>query len=360
MFVREPQQTTCTTRLLLLIGLLLLFLLSIYDIEPALARHDSFQEVKTAKMNLAISSLKQDEEPLLMTTRLAGVPTVQAVLVRATDLSQLSPPSPDSSGIAYLPQFNALLISDGEVNELPIFTGDNLFLTSLGGNLRDTLTTISFSDEPTDVAYNPANHHLFFTDDTGNQRVFEMNPGPDGDYDTADDIITYFNTPAFGSMDPEGLTFDSSQGDLLLVDGFNEEVYEIDPGLNGIFDGVPPTGDDLVSHFDVTSFGITDPEGIEFNPVTGHLYILSSRDNVIAETKRDGTLIRYIGLAALDILKPAGLAYAPARGQPTIKHLYIVSRGVDNDSDPDENDGMLYEISVPNIVPQLFFPVIRR
>jgi hypothetical protein len=91
-----------------------------------------------------------------------------ATLVRTTDASMWSPPSPDSAGIVYIDAFNTLLVCDSEVNEIPaLFTGDNLFKIDLSGTLLDTLTTFNFSDEPTGVAYNPYNNHLFFSDDTG-------------------------------------------------------------------------------------------------------------------------------------------------------------------------------------------------
>ena len=98
---------------------------------------------------------------------LGHVPLDTATLVTTTQLSQLSPPSPDPSGLAYLPASNSLLISDGEVNEIPaLFTGDNLFETTLEGTLLGTRTTLPFSDEPTGVAFNPANNHYYFSDDT--------------------------------------------------------------------------------------------------------------------------------------------------------------------------------------------------
>jgi DNA-binding beta-propeller fold protein YncE len=96
----------------------------------------------------------------------ALVVDMQATLVRTTLTSQFSPPSPDPSGLAYLTSSNTLLISDGEVEEMSIFAGKNLFQTSLSGSLVGTFTTLPFSDEPAGVAYNPFNQHLFFSDDT--------------------------------------------------------------------------------------------------------------------------------------------------------------------------------------------------
>jgi DNA-binding beta-propeller fold protein YncE len=113
--------------------------------------------------------------------------TYEALLVQTIDTSLFSPPSPDPAGIAFLNSSNTLLISDSEVNEMFIFTGDNLFEVTLSGNLLHSLTTIPFSNEPCGVGYNPGNGHVFFSDDDADE-VFEMDPGADGLHGTADDI----------------------------------------------------------------------------------------------------------------------------------------------------------------------------
>ena len=82
-----------------------------------------------------------------------AAPIDEATLERTTDTSLFVPPSPDPSGLAYLPGTDTLLISDGEVDEMSqYFTGDNLFETTLSGSLMETYTTISYSYEPTGVA----------------------------------------------------------------------------------------------------------------------------------------------------------------------------------------------------------------
>src|SRR5690606_4894589 len=45
------------------------------------------------------------------------------------------------------------------------------------------------------------------------------------------------------------------------------------------------------------------------------------------------------------------IALAPATDDPIRTSLYVVTRGVDNDNHPDENDGMLYEIAAPHLAP---------
>jgi hypothetical protein len=272
----------------------------------------------------------------------------QSALVQTIDTSRWSAPSPDSAGIIYLPTSNTLLVSDSEVNEMPIFTGDNLFEATLTGNLIDTLTTISFSDEPTGITYNPMNGHLFFSDDQGQMGVYELNPGPDGLYDTSDDTVTSFVTKDFGSSDPEGVTYASGLGVLFVADGANKKIYQVAPGSNGVFDGVPPAGDDQVTYFDTAGFGQTNPEGIAFNSDSGNLYIVGMPRNTLFEVTTAGTLVQRIDISAAGAMNPAGLAYAPSSQNPGEMNIYIAARGADNNMDPNENDGKVYELTLPS------------
>jgi hypothetical protein len=308
------------------------------------------------------------------------------------------PRSPDPAGLAFLsydppPNYeppaeyqNKLLISDSEVDEIfppnpAAYAGVNLFLTDLSGAVTPTvdgdddyyrLTThnppdIDFSREPSGVAYNPANGFLYFADD-GRDKIHEVNPGNDGLYSTDDDIVKSFNSDAFGSIDPSGAAFDGrGNGHLFIADERlipgetnekDDEVYHIDLGTNGKLDLT-----DTVTHFDTAILGINNPEGVEFNPDNCTLFILSSRtaDHRIAETTIDGHLLRYLEFEKIDggenARNPAGLAYAPASGDPSKNNLYIVARGVDNDppppptgspiilGDPAENDGKMFEVT---------------
>ena len=285
--------------------------------------------------------------------------SVQATLVRTVDTSQFSPPSPDPTGIAYLPTTNTLLISDSEVEEMPdLFTGDNLFEATLSGSLINTSRSTTFSNEPTGVAFDSSNAHVFFSDD-GSDRIFEVDRGADGRYGTTDDTVTSFDTRAFGSDDPEGVAFDSQQHRLFITDAENRKVFQVSPGANGNFDGVPPAGDDVVTQFDTGVLGIQAPQGIEFNPDNGHLYLAGLPRTVVAEVTTTGQLVQMIDIAAANAHRPAGLAIGPSSLDSFSRSLYIVDRGVDNDTNPDENDGKLYEFSLPR--PEAtFLPVVIR
>jgi hypothetical protein len=283
----------------------------------------------------------------------ARATTAVATLVQTIDTSQFSPPSPDPMGITYLASSDTLLMSDSEVNEIPaLFTGDNLFeINYASGTLLGTSTTILFSDEPTGLAFNPVDGHVFVSHDNGGGFVFEVDPGVDGLHGTADDIVTSFSSGDFSSVDPEGIAFDSVQGFLYIADGLSSEVFQLDPGANGVFDGVAPTGDDQATSFDTEAFGLTDPEGITFDSDNGFLYLVGYPDDLVFHVTTTGTLVRTIDISAANAPDPAALAYAPGSLEPLVNGLYIADRGVDNNSDPDENDGLVFEFSVPQITP---------
>ncbi|MGH7456523.1 MAG: Calx-beta domain-containing protein, partial [bacterium] len=198
-----------------------------------------------------------------------------------------------------------------------------------------------FSDEPTGVAFNPNNQHLFFSDDDADE-VFEIDPGPDGNYFTGDDIRTSFDTRSINNIDAEDIAY--GNGNLYIADGTNSEVYEIRPGPNGRFDGQSPAGDDQAYHFDTSSLDIPDPEAVEFNSNTGTLYITGRGSKKVIETTTSGSLLSVIDIAFLNAKNPSGLAYAPGSFNPAEMNLYIVARGIDNDSNSNENDGKMYEI----------------
>lgn len=268
-------------------------------------------------------------------------------LVGTIDTSALFPPSPDPSGIAYRAETGGLVFVDGEVDEMPLWSGVNVWEIAPTGAVLDTAGTLSFSREPTDIAIDPVSGRWFLTDD-GKRRIFAVDRGPDGRLGTADDAVTWFSTSAFGSDDPEGLTYDTLRGHLFIADGLNAEIYEVDPGANGLFDGIPPSGDDIVGHFDTASLGHVDPEGVEYNADADTLFIVSRGSRQVLETTPTGVVLRAIDIGFLtDLIAAAGVAHAPSSADPSVMSLYILDRAVDNNVDPNENDGKIYEITIP-------------
>ncbi len=267
---------------------------------------------------------------------------VSATLVRTTDTSRFSPSSPDPSGIAYQSGSDRLVISDGEVDEMPIFQNANLFVTTRAGALQTTGVTLPWSNEPVGSGYNPTNNHLIVSDDD-KEDVFDVAPNNDTRFGTADDTISTFDTLAVGNDDPEGVDYDAPSNSVWTTDGTNREVYRFRPGSDARFG----TADDVRTHFDIGTYGALDPEGIGYDSVRDTLVVVDDNSHTIYELAKDGTLLNTIDINPIGARKAAGIAVAPGSQNSSQRNYYVVDRGVDNNSDPSENDGKMYEISAP-------------
>ncbi|BAY64901.1 beta-L-arabinobiosidase [Calothrix brevissima NIES-22] len=300
--------------------------------------------------NTAISTFSANTtDASLMTAQTVQTTSIpNPILVQTIYTSVFAPPSPDPSGIVYISHLNSLLVSDGEVDEMPlIFNGKNMFQVSLTGILQRALSTMDYSNEPTGIAYNPANRFLYIADDN-KKRVFQINPGSDGTYNTSDDLVSSFatfvqNDKELTSYDPEDLAYSTTSGTLFIVGGADDTVYQF------------TTSGTVISRFSTISFGLHDPEGIAIDPNSGNLFLVGFPANLVFEVSTTGQLVRTYDISAANALKPAGLTFAPSSQNPYQLSLYIVDRAVDNDTDPNENDGKIYEFalgtSVPNQAP---------
>jgi hypothetical protein len=290
-------------------------------------------------------------------TNLTALASSEVYLINVIDTSSWNPPSPDPVGIDYHPGKGRLIVIDSEVDETGIFQGANIFVSSTGGQLVATCDTLSFSRESPGIAVNPVNGHIFISgDDQGN--IFEVDPAWDGDECSFDQVVNTIDTHAFNSFDPEGIAY--GEGKLFIADGADDgesEIYVLSPGENEVFDGVLPIGDDQVTHFDTLSLGLKDPEGIGFHPERGTLFMVSRTEKVLIETTQSGMALAIYDLSFTDIIKPSGVGIGPGSQDPENLSIYIASRGIDNDLDPNENDGKIFEFGV---LEKNYFPLIFR
>ncbi len=221
--------------------------------------------------------------------------------------------------------------------------------SSLTGSLVSTCGTTDinrrgWSNEPTGVAINPDNDHIFISDDGLGGHLFEVDPGRDGLYCTADDRVTTADAP--GNGDSEGIAY--GENNLFIAGGHDQKVYRFDLGPNGVLGG----GDDgQVASFDTSALGFLDLEGIEYNPDDGTLFIVSTArdDRYIGEVSLTGEPIHLYNLDYLGRIARSGLAYGPSSWNPATKSIYLVSSGVDNLNEPDENDGAIWEIHLGEV-----------
>jgi hypothetical protein len=259
--------------------------------------------------------------------------------MNTVDASKFTTPIPDPTDITYIASTNRLLVVDSEVDEFDGYSAFNLYEMELDGTLIRTGSTSNFTNEATGVAYNANNENLFFTDDDA-KKVFEMNRGADLLYGTSDDIVTSFSTSTFGATDPEAITYDPDSNSLFIADS-NSEVYRITAGINGKFDGV----DDVVTHFDTLVLGVAKPLGISYNTATGNLYIVGKKATSVAVVTKTGSLVQKLDITAANSLYPSGLTIGPSSTNPASTVIYMADSGID--VEPDENDGKIYELSIP-------------
>lgn len=273
---------------------------------------------------------------------LAVAATVTGKVVSRIATSKLRPPSPDPSGIVYLRGRRRFLISDSEVDERTgaAYHGVNLWTITARGAVGSTGTTRRFSREPTGLGFDPTKKRLFISDDDAN-RIWIDRPGRDGRWGTTDDIVGSINVKSYGSSDAEDPTFDRSTGQLFFLDGDRTEIYRIDP-----VDRAFGNRNDRMRHFDLGRLGPSDFEALGFDPSRSTL-LVGGRDERIYEITKNGRLVRVIDVSRIRGLRRiSGITRAHASDGSGAMNYWIVDRGVDNDSRPNENDGDLWEISI--------------
>ncbi|MGQ0607563.1 MAG: S-layer homology domain-containing protein [Chloroflexota bacterium] len=264
-------------------------------------------------------------------TTLAGG---SATYERTIEAFNWNPPVVDASGIAFKSGVG-LIVLDGEVDEttsggVTHYEGVNVWEASTAGAVQRTWTTVgSFSNEPVGAAVNPSTGHLYVSQDSGGGRIFEIDPGPDGDFGTSDDdIVRDFATP---TGDPEGLAYGG--GWLWIAAGAANDVQQ-----------VSATSGALQNSFDVEGLGARDPEGIEYDTSTGRLWVIGSSNSTLVEVTTSGALCANHNLGNLiptqsSELKLAGLAKVNSS-------LYVSDRGADFNPNATDPDGRIFEFTV--------------
>jgi hypothetical protein len=278
---------------------------------------------------------------------LAATTLALAVTPRTRHVTRTSDwerPAPDPAGLAYRASSDTVFVVDSEVEETPLYDDANVWEIRRNGRVIRTGSTLAFSDEPVDIAYRPHSRHFFVADDD-QDAVFDVGIGADGRIGTSDDHVRLISTAAFDSTDPEGLAF--GEGVLYIADGVDSRVYRLRPGANGRYDGVPPDGDDRVDSFGTLRLDLQEPEGVEYQRSTRHLFIVARFDGIIAETTRSGELVRTFDIDDR-VNQPADVTVAPATTGGG-SSLFVADRGFDNDVHPDENDGRIFEFRLARI-----------
>lgn len=273
------------------------------------------------------------------------VPIIPSALVLKILTSEFENPFPDPAGldVVTISGKTYLVVSDSEVNETDLFAGKNVaFVDPTTGEVISTTTTTAFSNEPTGVTVD-SNGGLITSDDD-KDRIFTTEPTT-----ALGERLNFkfsFSTRQFGSFDPEGISLRDKS--LFIADGAGEEMFMLIDGGDGEANGPCFPGDDRVFAFSTADFG-RDFEGVY---ATSHpenlnetrLYMVDRRNPsqiFVVRINEGQTLAMLEFIIQLPdelrgvLLNLAGVAVLP-NGD-----IAVVDRGVDNDADPAENDGVL-------------------
>ena len=287
--------------------------------------------------------------------------TTEGSLFRESSTAVWSTPSTDPTGLTYDPRSRKLWISDSEVDETSHWKHRNLFIANKKGALQQTRRLDKATVEPEGISWYPRGKSLFVIDDDKNA-IFRFSRGRDGKIGTRDDKVRkVVNTLRYGSGDGEGVTWHTRRGklDMLIwTDASTTKIYELKRGRDHRFG----TRDDVMKRqFEVSSFDITgtdpprhfrDPNGVYFDRKTGHLFTVDSKKHWVLETTLAGAFVQTIKMPfCRDDPVCRGFSdvvFAPGTdGSP--RRLYLTDRGVDNEVDPTENDGRLYEVDLVDV-----------
>ena len=253
-----------------------------------------------------------------------------ATLVRVIDTTLWRRPSPDPSGISRVGTTSRFVVVDGEVEEIPsLWHHANMWFTRRSLQPLGSVSTRRFSDEPTDISMPSA--RLAYISDDNKKLIFRVTAGRDHRFGTADDRVTSFSTRRYRCTDPEGIAFAGST--LFIGDGDQNKICRVERGPDRRFG----TRDDVLQTFDTVALGVRDPEGVTV--MGDELFFIGRRDRLIVRTTWSGDLIATYSMETSGIMNPSGIAVSEQNGALLAR---VTERGVDNNDDPNENDGRIY------------------
>lgn len=274
--------------------------------------------------SLATGSIEDDETP------------APPAIVQIIDTRPIG--STDPSGLAWISSTGRFMLSDSEVEESPFNRSDNLFQLQPDGTLVTDYSLLSFTDEPTGLAYNATLDRLYITDDD-NYAVYWVDP------DNPTIKLGQFLTQPLGAIDPEDIAVDPDNGRLFIVNGLDRRIIETDA-----------TGSTVFSNIQLSTL-IADPEALAYDNVNDVFYVGGGFSSNFWVVDRSGNIIREFDIFD-DYRNPVNdsrvhvkdLEIAPTsdpNDAATEMSLYVLDYGNSH-----VNDGRIFEVRLSD--PLLF------
>jgi hypothetical protein len=238
----------------------------------------------------------------------------------------------DPCGLTYDPGTGTgtgrFFMSDSEVDESPFSRPQNFFTVSLQGALIAS-TALPFTKEPTGLAMDSANDHVFIVDDD-KYKMFCV------DRDSLTTVEWQFDTKPVGGDDPEDIAFDRDSGHLFIVNGLSRTIVEVNQLGTTRYDTIALPSE------------ISDPEALAYDAQNDLFYVGGGFSDKIWVVDRDGDIEDII--TVLSGARAPGtntrvhvkdIELAPASDGSNETHIYVADYG-----DSHVDDGRLIEIDM--------------
>jgi hypothetical protein len=197
---------------------------------------------------------------------------------------------------------------------------------------------------PINIAFDNRLNRLLLLNAQGNQLI-DVRPDNNGNLKPSD-VIRY-NVKDLGLQNPQGMTVDPSNGNLLILDAALPRVVQVQPLSDGSFNG------SSFSEINLQSKGFSFLRGIAFEPFTDHLFVINPTSQELYELTLTGELAATRDLVQFSLKDPQAIVFAPSGDQtddPAQMSLYVADSGLVEEQSTPQSNGQIVELSLTALI----------
>jgi DNA-binding beta-propeller fold protein YncE len=200
---------------------------------------------------------------------------------------------PEASGLSVERETLHRIVTDPLVDAV-------FFLSSSGAALGQISLEPYGIRSPSGAAWSREENRLYVVDQVA-QELFDISPGADGAFGSADDTIASLSTVAYGSGAPRGVILDRVLGRV----GWGDEESHMVVWVTTTFA--------YAGSVDLGQAAVTALRGIDQDPTSQDLFISDPSAGILTTTSIGG-LVQAMPTSEFGIGDPGGLGFSPAEG----------------------------------------------
>jgi hypothetical protein len=243
------------------------------------------------------------------------------------------------SGFAFWPPSKGFLLWGTQPNTTEVHLISNY--EDAGGSLNLPVA----ADNPRNATLNVQTNSLFLLNSTKSELIrvgFDQRGLPNQN-------VLRDNVQALGLHQPQGITFDPSNGQLFILDAKGPRIVSVLPHPSQEYDGNAAARDGRIRQISLRGLENILVQGIAFNPKNRHLYVAAPRQQKVYEIDQNGKIISTLDLNSYGLANIQGLTFAPSADQtddPTAQNLFVLDGGVVTTSTQTQKSGQILELSL--------------